>query len=98
MEFYNFILELQHESAGRLLSDPWTSRQLVDISRLNRQSQAGHRWSRQYTQSQFRSDTGHAGQQHKCIFFLRRQKTEQLNRIFADMRVNAQRDTFAEIG
>src|SRR5438874_3021139 len=98
MEFPNFILELQHKTASRLMSDSWDSRQLLDISRLNRRDQVGHRKSRQYTKSQFGSDAGHAGQQHKCIFFLRRQKTEKLNRIFTDMRVYTQRDTFAEIG
>ena len=37
-------------------------------------------------------------QQHKRIFFLRRAETEQLNGVFTDMGMDAQRDTVAEIG
>ena len=98
MEFPNFILELQHKTACRLMSDPWNRRQLLNISRLNSRDQIGHRKSRQDTESQFGPDAGYAGQQHECVFFLRRQKTKELNRVFADMGVNAQRGVFAEIG
>ncbi len=97
MEPSDFVLELQHESARGLVPDPGNRRQLFDIFRLDCRDQIGHWKGRQYAERQFGSDPGHAGQQHKSLFLLRREKSEELNCIFTDVGVNAQRGILTKI-
>ena len=73
------------------LPDAWNGRKLLDILGLDRLNQIRDRQARQHAKRKLRADARHAGQQQKRLLLALREKAEELDRIFPEMRVNIQR-------
>ncbi len=92
------VFQLQHHSFRGLLADAGNAHQLLHVSAANRVDDSGRRKAGQHLDGQRGPDAAHRDQFFEQRLLFRGEKAEQRERVFANVRVNAQRHLGARVG